>query len=318
MNRVDVIVSTYNQPELLRACLHSLQRQAFSDFRLIVADDHSDQPAETLVRAIYPGAVLVRARRNVGLVRCLNAALRFSEAEYVVLLNDDTEPEPQWLGELVKTADECPECGSIASKLLVHGSARLLHSAGDGFAAWGMPVNRGAWLPDLGQYEDETEILSACGGAALYRRSALDKVRLQSGAILDPSLFMYCEDVDIAWRLQLAGYRCRFAPKAVVHHHLSATGGGSLASYYVSRNVLLLLSRTVPREYLHRHGSRVIAYHLGRVFRNLAHIREPAARASLRGTLAGIVLAATDFAGSAAPPATSDYERIEAMLIDRP
>jgi GT2 family glycosyltransferase len=124
---------------------------------------------------------------------------------------------------------------------------------------------------------------------------------------------MYCEDVDLAWRLQLAGRRCVFAPAAVVHHHLSATGGGTLASYYVSRNIWLVYARTVPRDLLRPYRKRIIAFHGGRLWRTLVNIREPAARAALRGTLSGLatVLSTRPLQR---PLAESETRRIVALL----
>jgi GT2 family glycosyltransferase len=292
MTRVDLIVSTHNNLPLLAACLDSLRASRFQDFRLIVFDDNSDPPATPLVRDKWPSASIVTAKRNVGLIRGLNRAIDLGTSEFVVLLNDDTEVEPDWLGNLVASANRNPAAGSVASKLRLHSDHQKLHSAGDGFSTWGMPYNRGVWLDDLGQYDTEEEVFSACGGAALYRRSALEAVRLVNGDILDSSLFMYCEDVDIGWRLQLAGYRCVFRPDAVVYHHLSATGGGTLASYYVARNSLLLLRRTVPSRFVRENPRRIVAHQAGRLFTAARHVREPAARATLRGILRGLLLAA--------------------------
>ena len=145
---------------------------------------------------------------------------------------------------------------------------------------FGMPGNRGVWLDDFGQYDREAAVFSACGGAALYRRSALEAMRAHDGFIFDERLFMYCEDVDVGWRLQTLGWHCIFAPHAVVYHALSATGGGTLASYYVSRNIWMVMALSVPDQFLRPYRSRILAYHLGRLKRTLQHMREPAARAA--------------------------------------
>lgn len=292
MTRVDLIVSTYNNRELLAACLTSLIVSTFQDFRLIVFDDNSAPPAAPLVRIMFPSASVVTSKKNVGLIRGLNRAIDLGSSEYVVLLNDDTDVATEWLGNLVACADRHPDAGSIATKLRLHSDRRKIHSAGDGFSIRGMPHNRGVWLDDLGQYDAEEEVFSACGGAALYRRSALETVRLANGDILDSRLFMYCEDVDIGWRIQRAGYRSVFCPGAVVYHHLSATGGGQLASYFVARNVLLLHRWSVPARFVRENRWHIGAYQAGRFFRAALHVREPAARASLRGMLSGILRAA--------------------------
>lgn len=313
MRTVDLIVATYNGHDLLRVCLEELQAQSFQDFELTIIDDGSHPPVSPIVRAAFPAARILRSERNRGLVAGLSAGINAGSAPYVVLLNDDTEPDPDWLGELVACAERHPEAGSIASKLRLASERARLHSAGDTYSVRAMPGNRGVWFDDLGQYDFEAETFGACGGAALYRRSALNAVRLPNGDLFDQRLFMYCEDVDMAWRLQLLGWRCIFAPRAVVYHHLSATGGGALASYYVSRNLWLVYARSVPRQLLRPYRRRIVAYHAGRVWRALRQAREPAARASLRGTCRGLVAAAVATAVSASH-SEQELARIAGLL----
>jgi GT2 family glycosyltransferase len=126
---------------------------------------------------------------------------------------------------------------------------------------------------------------------------------------------MYCEDVDLGWRLQARGWPCIYAPDAIVYHHLSATGGGSLASYYVSRNVWLILTRSVPRGVMSPFKFRITAYHVGRIVRMIRACREPAARASLRGTIAGLVQA-VQFLVSESDTPDADALRLRALLHD--
>ena len=316
MARVDLIIPTYNGAAYLLACLRSLSSSSFTDFNLIVFDDGSDQPVRREVHELYPDAIIIRVEQNDGLTRAFNAAIGSSSAEYVVLLNNDTEVKKDWLAELASCADRHPDAGSVASKLRLASDRSSLHSAGDTYSVRGMPGNRGVWLDDFGQYDIEGEIFSACAGAALYRRAALEAVRLSNGDIFDTRLFMYCEDVDLGWRLQCAGYSCMFAPKAIVYHHLSATGGGRLASYYVARNVWLVLARSVPSPIRRRFWKRMAAYHLGRMFRTVRSMREPAARRSLAGTLHGVgaFVVSRDDSPDLAP---EELDRILDLLVDR-
>jgi GT2 family glycosyltransferase len=288
VSSVDLIVATYNGHELLRTCLEHLRTQTIQNFRLVIIDDGSTPPVAPLVHALYPQALVLRSVRNQGLVRGLNAGIAAGDSELIVTLNDDTLPEPNWLEELVACAQRHPTAGSVATKLRLASDRGKLHSAGDSYSVRAMPGNRGVWLDDFGQYDVETQIFGACGGAALYRRAALDTVKLANGDVLDRRLFMYCEDVDLAWRLQLAGWDCIFAPRSVVFHQLSATGGGTLASYYVNRNLWLVYARSVPRELFRPFRARILAFNSGRAWRQLRHLREPAARAALRGTIVGL------------------------------
>jgi GT2 family glycosyltransferase len=315
MARVDLIIPTYNGTDFLISCLRSLNSSTFDQVQIVVLDDGSSVPALETVREIAPHAVVIRNERNLGLTRSFNLAIESTSSEFVVLLNNDTEVDPDWLQALVDVADRNPGAGSVASKLMLFSDRKRIHSAGDTYSVRGMPGNRGVWLEDFGQYDSEEPVFSACAGAALYRRSALEAVRLPNGDIFDTRLFMYCEDVDLGWRLQLSEYSCMFAPGAVVYHHLSATGGGALASYYVSRNVWLVLARSVPRELRNQYRLRIIAYQAGRLYRELANIRQEASRQSVLGTLAGIRMCVTS-RNRVANVAETQLRRIQNLLID--
>ncbi|HEX5164944.1 MAG TPA: glycosyltransferase family 2 protein [Thermomicrobiales bacterium] len=319
MTRVDLIIPTLNGSDWLARCLESLQRSTFTDFTLTIFDDGSTEDIASVVQPRFPAARIIRSEHNAGLARAFNTAITTGASEYVVLLNNDTEVEPTWLAELVACADRHPSAGSVASKLRLLSDRTRLHSAGDSWSVRGMPGNRGVWLDDFGQYDSESDVFSACGGAALYRRQALEDLLQRDGHIFDELLFMYCEDVDLGWRMQTAGWPCVFAPGAVVYHALSATGGGTLASYYVSRNVWFVMARSVPSMFLRSYRRRIAAYHLGRAWRALRHLREPAARASLRGMCAGLAAARTLRKHVRELPNT-EQQRILGLLdgVDRP
>jgi GT2 family glycosyltransferase len=143
-----------------------------------------------------------------------------------------------------------------------------------------MPANRGVWEVDRGQYDHDRWVFGACGGAAAYRRQVWE----QLGGF-DARLYMYLEDVDLAWRMQQAGWRTLFVPEARVYHHLSATGGGRVASYYVGRNTILLHRRYLrPRQWL-----QALPAHARIVWEALRAWRGEAARARLLGIWHGLL-----------------------------
>jgi GT2 family glycosyltransferase len=175
------------------------------------------------------------------------------------------------------------EVGAVASKMLLFDRRDTLHSAGDLYGRDGIPRNRGVWERDEGQYDDERRVFAGCGGAVAYRRSAWE----EAGGF-DEQLFMYLEDVDLAWRLRLLGWEALFAPDARVYHHLSATGGGPLASFYTGRNTLWVLARDVPSPILRRHWPAMLGAQLRITWEAIRAWRGEAARARVRGQLAGI------------------------------
>ena len=137
------------------------------------------------------------------------------------MLNNDTEPEPAWLQELVSALDRHPEAGSAASRLMIYSQRDQIHSAGDKMGKSGVPDSRGVWARYGPPYDREAWVFGGCGGAVAYRREMLDEIGL-----FDERFFMYLEDADLNWRAQLRGWRSIYVPTAIVYHHLSATGGG--------------------------------------------------------------------------------------------
>ena len=280
-------------------------------------DDGSTDGTAALLATDYPEVRVLRHQRNNGLAAACNAGIAATGAELICLLNNDTEAERGWLAALVAALDSGPEAASAASKMLLFDRRDTLHSAGDGFTITGLPVNHGVWRRDEGQYDRGHEPFGPCAGAALYRRTALRAITTDAAGPLDPDLYMYCEDVDLNWRLQLGGYRCVFAPQARIYHHLSATGGGPFASYWVGRNLLLVLIKNVPLPLLRRHWPRIVAVYTGRAYRAARAWRGAAARATLRGMLVALPLLPQFWRKRRAQTArdTANLARIERLLL---
>jgi len=283
MSEIAVVVVNWNGAHLLRTCLGSLRRQTFADFETILVDNGSTDGSLALVAEEFPEVRVLRLAENLGLAGGTNAGIAVTDAPIIATLNNDTEADPRWLAELHSALMTHPEAGSAASKLLLFDRRDVIHSAGDFYGLDGIPGNRGVWQHDNGNYARPELIFGACAGAAAYRRQMLEDVGL-----FEDNFFMYCEDVDLAFRSQLLGYRCVYVPTAVVYHMLSATGGGPIASYYCGRNFLRVIARDMPGPLLGRVWPRIVAAQLRIAAESLWHIREPAARAKLRGQFDGL------------------------------
>ena len=284
---IDIIIPNYNGEALLRACLDSLARQTRRDFAVTVVDDGSTDGSLRLLAEHYPEVQVVPLEHNVGLARAINIAIERTAAPYVVLLNNDTEADERWIEYLVGALERFPTYDFAASKLRLFDRRHILHSAGDGYTAAGLPFNRGVWNVDRGQFDAVGEVWGPCAGAAAYRRSALQELAVDGG-ILDVDLFMYCEDVDLNLRARLAGMRTVFVPQAVVYHRVSATGGGTLASYYCGRNFIAVWVKNMPGTLAARHLGAFLRLQLGVAVDALKHVRGAAARARLRGQIDGL------------------------------
>ena len=280
---ISVIIPHYNGIDHLQTCLTALREQTYPDIEVILADNGSQDESVAFVQENFPAVRVLELGHNLGLATAINRATRIAQGDIIAPLNNDTEVAPQWAEALVQRLNEFPEAGIVASKMLLFDQRNTLHSAGDGFGRDGIPVNRGVWQKDEGQFDNDTYIFGGCGGAVAYRRTMLDEIGL-----FDEDLFMYLEDVDLNWRAQLAGYKAVFAPNAVVYHHLSATGGGAFASYYTGRNTILVLLKALPAPLLRKYWPQIIRAQLNISYDALKAWRGEAARARLKGQLTAL------------------------------
>jgi GT2 family glycosyltransferase len=279
-----VVIPNWNGAHFLPVCLEALQKQTYPAIEVIVVDNASSDGSQDLLRTHYPWVTLIALAENRGFTGACNAGIQAAHGTVISLLNNDTEVDPGWAAAVMDAFARHAEVGSVAGKMLLFDRRDTFHTTGDFFTVEGRPGNRGVWQKDEGQYNQEQYVFSACGGSAAYRRAMLDQIGL-----LDDDFFFSGEDVDLGWRAQLAGWRCLYTPQAIVYHHLSATGGGVTASYYDGRNLIFILVKDVPSFVWRRHGFQILRAQARLALEALRAWRGEAARARLRGMLAGIV-----------------------------
>jgi GT2 family glycosyltransferase len=281
-----VIIPNWNGMRLnvLPTCLESLRRQTYSNFETIVVDDCSTDGSQAFIGREYPAVRLVALEKNRGFAPAVNEGIRAARGDVIVLLNNDTEADPRWLEEIARALAENPRAGMVACKLRLFDRRNCLHSAGDFYRVDGIPGNRGVWEEDHGQYDDAHGVFGACAGAAAYRQTMFSEI-----GGFDEQLGSYCEDVDLNWRARLAGYAVAYAPRAIVYHRVSATGGGALASFFVGRNFIWVLAKNYPASLWKKYRRRIIQAQWQIAQDALHNLRGAAARARLRGQIAGIL-----------------------------
>lgn len=282
--RVSIIIPHWNGRHHLDDCLGSLRRQTFTDFEVILADNGSTDGTQAFMREHYPEVCLLELGENRGFTGACDAGYAAARGEIICLLNNDTETDPGWLAVVVDAFGRHPEVGVIASKILLFDQRDHFHAAGDYYRVDGIPGNRGVWERDEGQYDQEEYVFGACAAASFYRRQLLEEV-----GFLDDDFFFSCEDVDLSWRAHLAGWQVLYVPAAVVYHKLKASGGsGVIGSYHDGRNFLYLLWKNYPTSLLRRYWWLVVRAQLQISAAALRAWRGEAARARLRGQLAGL------------------------------
>ena len=279
-HRVAVVVPNWNGGRVLETCLASLRNQTFEDFATILVDNGSTDDSVAFVNENFPESRVISLQDNRGFSAAANAGIEASGSEYVVLLNNDTETDPGWLEALMSKADEYPAAGFFASKLADFHDRRFLDGAGDALRLSGLPYRLGHGERDLGQFDEPTSVFGACGAAAMYRRSMLEKIGL-----FDEDFVSYCEDGDLSFRAHLAGYRCLYVPGAVVYHVGSASTGGkrsAAATRLGTRNSLSLLVKNLPVSVV----PHVLPFF---VFGQLARLLTATATGTLRAHLEGLL-----------------------------
>jgi len=240
---VAIIIVNYNSGALVSRCLKSLSEQTLCADELVVVDNAStDAESRSMIDAIT-NATVIRSDLNLGYGGAINLAVqKLTTTDYIVCLNPDAFPEPDWLEAIVNAADSHPDHGSFASLMLREDDISIVDGAGDELHFTGIPWRRfhKRTLPDNLQTEP---VFSACAGAALYRTSLFN----QLGGF-DERYFMYVEDIDLGFRLQLAGHPCLLVSDAIVHHIGSAvTGEGSdFSVYFGHRNLVYCYFKNMP------------------------------------------------------------------------
>jgi GT2 family glycosyltransferase len=245
---VSVVVVNWNGRNHLEACLGSLLAQEPASVEIIMVDNGSTDGSVDFVRQRFGDRVRIIAHdTNLGYSRGLNDGIRAARGRYLMALNNDTEMAPGCLAALVDVADRHPNVGSLATKILSYSDRSVIDNVGHLLYPDGLSRGRGRLEIDRGQYDVEEEVLLPSGCAALLRRAMLADVGL-----FDDDLFAYCDDTDLGLRARLAGWRCRFVPRAVVYHKYSAATAAysPLKAFLVERNRVWVAVKCLPASLL--------------------------------------------------------------------
>lgn len=236
---VTIAIPTLQAGDSLTACLRSLNGQTFRNFDVIVINN-GDKPFVPPAGLWFP-CRLLSPGRNTGFGAAINLAAHATDAPFVATLNDDTEPDPQWLEALVREISVDPRAGMCASRIRLFESC-VLDSAGMLICLDGSSKQRGqGQAPLVFDRAEEVLLPSAC--AALYRREMLQEI-----GFFDEDYFLYCEDTDLGLRSRWAGWQCRYAPGATLRHHYSVSAGAfsALKAQFVERNRLWVAIKNFP------------------------------------------------------------------------
>jgi GT2 family glycosyltransferase len=252
---VDIIIPHFRRRDMLERCLDSLVETRYPSMGIIVIDNDGTEAGLVFLVKRYRNARLLRLPENRGYAGGCNAGLKSSSADYVVFMNDDTEHDPMWLEQLVRAVLEDDHVVALQPKILSLKSYRKGKMVFDYAGAAGGMIDRLGypWClgrnfakveTDSGQYNSGQEIFWASGVAMFVKRAIAEEL-----GGFDEDFFMQMEEIDLAWRMKLAGYRVRSVPSSVVLHEGGASlpGGSAEKIYFNHRNniTMILKNRSV-------------------------------------------------------------------------
>jgi GT2 family glycosyltransferase len=241
---IAVIVVSYNSARFIGRCLEALSKQTLRGFRTIVVDNASEDGSGDVVERKFPEVTLVRAEANLGFAGGNNLGLKYTgDAQWIALLNPDAFPNPDWLERLLAAAAAFPQFGFFGSRMLLAETPELLDGIGDVFHVSGIHWREGHRRAMRLDDREPREIFAPCAAAAMYKADIL----VQAGGF-DEDYFCYSEDVDLGFRLRLAGHRALYVPDAVVLHVGSAITGwrSDFSVYHGQRNLVWTYVKNMP------------------------------------------------------------------------
>jgi GT2 family glycosyltransferase len=255
---VSVIVVNWNGLAYLPECLGSLAAQSYPALEIVVVDNGSTDGSLEYLRGSHGWRVgLVESPANLGFAGGTNLGIRAAKGTYLALINNDAAADARWVEALVAAAESDPRIGMCASKIYVWDRPGVLDGAGLLVSGDGIGRGRGRLEPDREEFAREEDALLPSGCAALYRRAMLDEIGL-----FDEEFFAYCEDTDLGLRGRIAGWRCRYAPGAVVRHRYSGSTApqSPFKAFHVERNRIWVVVKCFPAGM----AAASLAYTLGR------------------------------------------------------
>lgn len=243
MKRATVVIPNYNGIIFLKDCLESVMDQSEDAYDVIVVDNASTDGSVEFIRKNFPEIRLLEMDTNTGFSKAVNIGIDESKTEFVILLNNDTVIERDFILELANTIEKNENIFSVSAKMINMNQNEKLDGAGDLYSALGWGFARGKGKP-VDSNNKERMVFAACAGAAIYRSSIFKEI-----GCFDEEHFAYLEDLDLGYRAQIYGYKNSYQPNARVFHAGSAVSGSRHNAFKVllsAQNNVYLLHKNMP------------------------------------------------------------------------
>lgn len=268
MAQTYIITPNYNGIQFLRDYFESLLNQTYKDYNIVFIDNSDDNSSIDFIKENYDiqlkkrKIIITKNPENYGFARSNNLgikkALEDKDCEYIVCLNNDIKVIPEFLEKLIQCAEKHSDAGSVQAKMIWGQYPHLIDSVGLEYSKNGLGFNRGAY-ESSNNYNKEEEIFGCCAGACLYKREALEDIKIDN-EYFDEDFFAYYEDFDLALRLRWACWTAWYCPEAIVCHYKGGTGGiiSNFAVYHNWRNYTWTIFKNLPLKYVITHFYLII------------------------------------------------------------
>ncbi|HMG66026.1 MAG TPA: glycosyltransferase family 2 protein [Chitinophagaceae bacterium] len=247
---VAIVILNWNGKKYLEQFLPSVAASDYSNYEIIVADNCSSDDSILFLENNYPSIRIIHLAMNYGFAKGYNEALKEVSADYYVLLNSDVEVNKGWLEPMISLMEADTTLAACQPKVLSYANKDLFEyagAAGGWIDKYGYPFAMGRIFDvcekDHGQYDKASLIFWASGAAMFIRSSVFHEVKG-----FDEYFFAHQEEIDLCWRIQLAGYRLSSCPQSVVYHVGGGTlpRGNTMKTYLNFRNNQIMLAKNLP------------------------------------------------------------------------
>lgn len=248
-NRTKLAISlvTYNAERYLPFCLNSLAEQTFQEFFLLIIDNGSTDDTIRYVKENYPQHKLIEHKQNAGFAKAHNQGIAWTDSDYVMLLNQDVILEKDYLVRAMDFLEKNPDVAALSGKILIwdfinNQKTRIIDSLGLKVFKNHQVTDSGQGEEDAGQYNEVKEVFGVSGAVPIYRRHFLEKIKIRPSGLMSPQeyfdedFFSYKEDVDLAFRLRLAGHKAIYLPFSVAYHDRSVRGTNDASNKAIKKS----------------------------------------------------------------------------------
>ena len=273
MDLISLVIINYNNKDYLKRCMDSIFSQTYDNVEIIFIDNESKDDSFKYMKEEYldKDILLIRNEKNNGYTGGANQGIKISRGKYVMILNPDIIMEKDFIEKMYNFMEEDSNIGALSGKLLKYDFEKdkklnYIDSAGIMMYKSTRCIDRGQNEEDKGQYDKTEQVFGVCGAAPMYRRNALEKVKVMD-EYFDEDFFAYKEDIDLSWRLNLAGFKNMYYPKAVAYHGRGLGGSkGGVINFIKNRkqqseflrgisyrNHLMMIYKNNINKFLYKH-----------------------------------------------------------------